>query len=66
MPIHIDELTSEVAAFEDDLPLTKKQLERIIRKVLERFEEVARDARYRERAVTFKTASDGPAPFFKG
>ncbi len=66
MTIHIDELTSEVAAFEDELPLTEKQLERIIQKVLERFEDVARDVRYRERAVTFKTASDGPAPIFKG
>jgi len=66
MPIHIEELSSDVTAFEDDLPLTKKQLERIIQKVLERFEEVARDVRYRERAVTFKTASDSPAPFFKG
>lgn len=66
MTIHIDELTSEVAAFEEELPLTKKQLERIIRLVLERFEDVARDARYRERAVTFKTASDGPVPIFKG
>ena len=35
MPVHIEEMTSEVTVFEGDLPLSDKQTEALINKVME-------------------------------
>lgn len=45
MPVHIEELTSEVTAIDGDLPLTDDQVERIVDRVLRRLAERQRGAR---------------------
>lgn len=66
MPVHIFELTSEVTAMEGDMPLSENQLKVIVQRVLGRLEKEQRTARFLAAASSFKTASDGPAPLFKG
>lgn len=39
MPIHINEMTSDVTVYEGDLPLNQAQIERLVRLVLQRLEE---------------------------
>ena len=39
MPMYIEEMTSEVAVFEGELPLTPAQIDRLVCKVMECLEE---------------------------
>ena len=39
MPMHIEEMTTEVAVFEGDLPLSEKQQEGLIAKVMAKLAE---------------------------
>ncbi len=43
MPIHIDKLTSEVNAFQGDMPLSEQQIESLIRRIIEKLEEMDRN-----------------------
>jgi hypothetical protein len=45
MPIHIEELSSEVTVVEGDLPLTPAQIDKLARLVIKRLEEKQRAAR---------------------
>lgn len=38
MPVHVDEMTTEVAAFEGEMPLSPEQLDRIVDLVMKRLE----------------------------
>jgi hypothetical protein len=38
MPVHIDEMTSEVGVLDGELPLTDAQIERLTQLILERLE----------------------------
>ena len=66
MPVHIENLTTEVTAIDGELPLSKKQLKQIVQIVLTRLENEQRAEGASIAARGFKTASDGPAPIFKG
>lgn len=49
MPIHIEEMTSDVTVVDGDLPLTDQQLEKLVQLVIARIEEKQRDQlTYRE------------------
>lgn len=39
MPMHIEEMSSEVTVHEGDLPLSEKQIEALVRKVMARLAE---------------------------
>ncbi len=42
MPVHIDEMTTEVTAVDGDLPLGDAQIEKLVERVLRRLEEKQR------------------------
>ena len=44
MPLHIENLTSEVTLFDSSLPLTEEQLEKLVRIVATRLQQKAKDA----------------------
>jgi hypothetical protein len=46
MPVHVDEMTTEVDAFEGDTPLSQTQLNKLVEMVLARIE-----AKQREREL---------------
>jgi hypothetical protein len=43
MPVHVEEMTSEVAVFDGDLPLTEEQIDKLVRIVMKRIEQKQRD-----------------------
>ena len=43
MPVHIDDMTTEVEAFEGELPLSPQQLEKLVELVLRRLEDKQRE-----------------------
>jgi hypothetical protein len=51
MPIHIEEMTSEVVVMDADLPLTPAQLDKLVRLVLRRLEEKERATRQTREAT---------------
>jgi phage FluMu protein gp41 len=43
MPLHIESLTSEVTVMDGDLPLSEKQIDKLVRIVMARLQQKARD-----------------------
>jgi hypothetical protein len=48
MPVHIENLATQVDAFEGELPLSRAQIERLVKLVIARIEEQQRVQRARE------------------
>ena len=44
MPLHIENLTSEITVLDSGLPLTEEQIEKLVKIVLLRVQQQARDA----------------------
>jgi hypothetical protein len=44
MPVHVEEMSSEVAVMDGDLPLSEKQVEKLVQIILRRLEEKKREA----------------------
>jgi hypothetical protein len=44
MPVHIDEMSTEVTVVEGELPLTPVQIEKLVRLVMSRIADKKRDA----------------------
>ena len=65
MPVHIGELTSDVTALDDEVPLTEKQQDRIVNRVIRRQQDLDRYAYLHEDSVTIRTASGKAAPLLK-
>jgi hypothetical protein len=59
MPIHVEQMTSEVIALGEDFPLSQDQVEMLVRLVLKRLEQKQRDA-YTSREATSLRASVVP------
>lgn len=57
MPMHIEEMTSEVAVFEGDLPLSEKQQEALIAKVMAKLAEKKKTAGQVREATELRTGS---------
>lgn len=55
MPVHIENMTSEVTAVDGDLPLTPQQIEKLVKVVLERLEKVERESKRDREATTIRT-----------
>jgi hypothetical protein len=57
VPIHIEEMTSEVAAVGGDLPLSEAQIERLVDLVCRRLEDRERLGRRRREATTLRRSA---------
>lgn len=54
MPVHVEELTSEVSVVEGELPLTPEQIEKLVRLVISRLAEHQRDEERRREATRLR------------
>jgi hypothetical protein len=55
MPVHVDEMTTEVEAFEGELPLSPAQLEKLVELVMRRLEERQRDQQLLRESTEIRT-----------
>jgi hypothetical protein len=60
MALHIEDLVSEVAVFDGDLPLSEAQTEKLVRLVLARLAEKDRDARRTHDATALRHSATPP------
>ncbi len=61
MPVHIEELTTEVTVMDGELPLTERQVEKLVGKVLQRLEEKRREAHKVREATTLRRGTAPPS-----
>ncbi len=62
MPVHVEEMSSEVTVVSGDLPLSEAQLEKLVKLVLRRLEQHQREgARVRE-ATQLRRGATPPTP----
>ena len=59
MPVHIGELTSDVAVHEGEVPLSPAQLDKIVALVMKRIEAARREAKHAKEATSVR---DGALP----
>lgn len=57
MPVHVEEMTSEVTVMEGELPLSQAQLDKLVNIVLARLEEKQRAAQRRQEATRLRSGS---------
>jgi hypothetical protein len=57
MPVHVEEMTSEVAVMDGDLPLSEKQVEKLVQIVLRRLEEKTREAEMSREATALRRSA---------
>lgn len=57
MPVHVEEMTSEVAVLDGDLPLSEKQVEKLVQIILRRLEEEQRGAASNREATTLRRSA---------
>jgi hypothetical protein len=62
MPVHVEEMTSEVAVLDGDLPLSERQMETLAALVLQRLEEKQRAQRQRCEATALRREARPPLP----
>ncbi len=62
MPVHVEEMTTEVAAFEGEMPLSPQQLDQIVDKVLERQQERELDHQAHRESTMIR---DGATPQYQ-
>ena len=62
MPVHINEMTSEVGILDGELPLTEQQMERIIQIVFERLEQRERESRRASEETGFRSSMAPSVP----
>lgn len=60
MALHVEDLVSEVAVFDGDLPLSEAQTEKLVRLVLARLAEKDRDARRTREATSLRATATPP------
>jgi len=64
MPVHIDEMTSDVTIVEGELPLTPAQIEKLVKLVMHRIGEKKHESQRTHAASQLKRQST--APFERG
>lgn len=57
MPVHVDEMTTEVDAFEGDMPLSQEQLNKLVEMVLQRVEDKQREQDFLQESTQIRTGS---------
>jgi hypothetical protein len=62
MPVHVEEMTSEVIVFEGDLPLTDAQVDKLVQLVLKRLAEKEREAKNVREATALRRHVAPPSP----
>ena len=62
MPVHIDEMNSEVSVFDGDLPFSPAQLERLIQIVLQRLDQREQGKRQHLEATRLRSRAAPPLP----
>jgi hypothetical protein len=60
MPVYIEEMTSEVAIFDGELPLTEAQVDKLVKRVLRCLEEKQREARQSREATSLRRGATPP------
>ncbi|MBS1789183.1 MAG: hypothetical protein JST85_15770 [Acidobacteria bacterium] len=60
MPVHVEELTSEVAVLDGELPLSERQVEKLVLMVLRRLEEKKGEAESNRDATMLRRAARPP------
>ena len=61
MPVHIEEMTSEVTVVDGELPLSEAQVERLVAAVIKRLEGKQREAAKRRAATELQRGAAPPA-----
>ena len=54
MPVHVEQMTSEVTVLDGDLPLTEAQIEKLAQRVLKCLEDKQRDTKLTRGATAIK------------
>ncbi len=62
MPVHIEEMTSEVAVAEGEMPLSEAQLDKLVARVLQRLGEKQREARQVRESTELRRGATPPLP----
>lgn len=62
MPVHIGEITSDVAVHEGEVPLTPAQLDKIVALVMKRIEAAKRDSKSAREATALREGAVPPGP----
>ena len=60
MPVHIEEMTSDVTILDGDLPLSQEQIEKLVKIVLKQLEAKQREARQSSAATSVRRESAPP------
>ena len=60
MQVHVEEMTSEVAVIEGELPMTPAQIEKLVKLVMKRIADHRREAARSQEAMTVKSQSSAP------
>lgn len=60
MPVHIEEMTSEVTVVEGDLPLNPKQIDLLVKLVMKQLVEKQREAENSRNATKLRRQSSAP------
>lgn len=61
MPVHVEEMTNEVTVMDGELPLTDRQVDRLVNIVLKRLEGKKREAEKRQDATQLRKGSSPSA-----
>ncbi len=64
MPIHIEDMQTDVTVFDGELPLSRVQIETLVKIVIRRLEEKQRDAKSNRQATEIRDSvipQDGPS-----
>ena len=57
MPVHVDEMSSEITVVEGELPLTPQQLEKLVKLVMRRIADQRRDEERSSAATKIRSRS---------
>jgi hypothetical protein len=60
MPVHIEEMTSDVTILDGDLPLSQEQIEKLVKIELKQLEAKQREARQSSAATSVRRESAPP------
>lgn len=63
MPVHIERMDNEVTVVDGELPLTDRQVEKLVNIVLSRLEGKQREAQKRQEATKLRRGSAPPVRF---
>ncbi|MEM7585307.1 MAG: hypothetical protein AAF560_18095 [Acidobacteriota bacterium] len=63
MPVHIGEISSEVTAMDDEVPLSDKQQDRIVERVLRRLQDIERHRALLHDTTDVRISSGKAGPF---